>query len=212
MRARLKPYWGAATTLAAALLAGTVLWQVTGGLSSFTSESWRRASVEAHPRPLPDAVLEDHHGRRLHTRELCGKVVVIDFVYTRCPTVCKVLGGVSAQLASRLSDAVGAGKAMVLSVSFDPANDTPEAMTRFKRVLDPRETQPRETPWIVARPLSDDGRQALLQTFGVEVIPDGAGGFDHNAALHIVDPFCRLARILDYDNISDAEKTVRALL
>jgi len=133
--------------------------------------------------------------------------MVIDFVYTRCPSVCKVLGGVSAQLASRLSDAVESGKAMVLSVSFDPANDTPEAMTRFKRVLEPR-----ETPWMVARPLSSDGRRALLQTFGVEVIPDGAGGFDHNAALHLVDPSCRLTRILDYDNISDAEKAVRALL
>ncbi len=207
MRAKLKLFLGAATTLAAALLAGTVLWQATGGLSSFTSESWRRASVAAHPRPLPDAVLQDQHGRQFHTRELCGKVIVIDFVYTRCPTICKVMGGVSAQLASRLSDSVDAGKAIVLSVSFDPTNDTPEAMTRFKRVLEPR-----ETPWMVARPLSADGQRALLQTFGVEVIPDGAGGFDHNAALHLVDPSCRLSRILDYDNISDAEKAVRALL
>lgn len=207
MRATFKLFLGAAATLASTLLAGTVLWQVTGGLSSFTSESWRRASVAAHPRPLPDAVLQDQHGRRFHTRELCGKVILIDFVYTRCPTICKVLGGVSAQLAGRLSDTVESGKAMVLSVSFDPVNDTPEAMTRFKRVLEPR-----ETPWMVARPLSVDGQQALLQTFGVEVIPDGAGGFDHNAALHVVDTSCRLTRILDYDNISDAEKAVRALL
>jgi protein SCO1/2 len=207
MRATLKFGLASLATLAAALLAGTVLWQITGGLSSFTSESWRRASVAVQPRALPDALLQDQHGRQFHARELCGKVIVIDFIYTRCPTVCKAQGGVSAQLASRLDTATEAGKAMVLSVSFDPVNDTPEAMARFKHALEPR-----PTPWIVARPLSGADRQALLQTFGVEVIADGAGGFDHNAALHLVDQSCRLTRILDYDNISGMEKAVRALL
>jgi protein SCO1 len=37
----------------------------------------------------------------------------------------------------------------------------------------------------------------LLKAFGVTVIPDGAGGFVHNAALHVVDRQGRLIAIFD---------------
>ena len=40
---------------------------------------------------------------------------------------------------------------------------------------------------------------AMLATFGVVVIPDGSGEFQHNGAIHVVDRQGRLVRILDYD-------------
>jgi protein SCO1/2 len=39
--------------------------------------------------------------------------------------------------------------------------------------------------------------RALLDTFGVVVIPDGMGGFVHNAAIHLVDEEGRLGAIYD---------------
>ena len=51
--------------------------------------------------------------------------------------------------------------------------------------------------WITARPENEQALRALLTTFGVTVIPDGAGGFVHNVALHLVDQRGRLVAIFD---------------
>jgi protein SCO1/2 len=52
----------------------------------------------------------------------------------------------------------------------------------------------------------------LLSAYGVTVIPDRAGGFVHNAALHIIAPDGRLTAILDMDDLDGAEKAIgRAL-
>jgi protein SCO1 len=202
-----RSYIAVAATVAAAVAGAAVLWHLTSGLSSFTSESWRRASVAESPRALPEAVLQDQQGRQFSTRDLCGKVVVVDFVYTRCPTVCKALGGASAQLAARLDDEIAVGDAMVLSISFDAANDTPMRMNEFKHRFERTGTR-----WVVARPSSDSARRALLAAFGVVAIPDGMGGYDHNAALHVVDKSCRLMRVLDPEDVDHAETLVRSLL
>jgi protein SCO1 len=200
-RRRLLASAAVAATLAVAGVAG---WQLTAGISSFTSESWRRASVVARPRAVPSVVVEDESGTRFALNRLCGKVAVVDFIYTRCPTICKGLGSTSSQLAKRFR-AQGLD-ATVLSISFDPDNDTPERLRAFKH-----STESTASAWQLARPLGSDARQQLLATFGVVSIPDGFGGFDHNAALHIVDRQCRLVRILDTDDVAGAEAVVRAL-
>ena len=45
---------------------------------------------------------------------------------------------------------------------------------------------------------------AWLRTFGIVVIPDGYGGYEHNAALHLVDERGRLVRILDLGATDEA--------
>lgn len=201
----------AVATLAVGACAVALLGSLTAGLSLFTSESWRRAEVAAAPRALPaallDAALQDEQGRALRLADLCGKAMVVDFVYTQCPTVCKALGGVSAQLAQRLAEPIAQGRVEVLSLSFDPARDRPEQLRAFKQASDPH-----GSGWRLARPLEAATRAALLEQFGVVVIDDGRGGYDHNAGLHIVDRQCRLARVLDLDDIEAAHALVTAQL
>lgn len=188
-----------------ALAGGALLWYLTGGMRLFTTESWRRAAIAQTPRPLPELVLQDHNGRSLALRELCGKLMLIDFVYTQCSSVCRTLGATSSQLASRLAGPVSSGEVVILSVSFDPIRDTPQRMSEFKRGLEPH-----ETGWTVARPST--AVDLLLNTLGVVVIPDGRGGFEHNAALHAVDRSCRVARVFDLEGVDDAEQWIRARL
>lgn len=211
MRAR-RDFRGAvaAAVVAAAVVIAlgiTTLWWLTWGFSSFTSESWRRAAVIDSPRPLPNALLQNAAGQTFPLHSLCGRVLVVNFVYTQCATVCKAVGSESAQLATRLRDVIDAGQATVLSVSFDPLRDTPSYLTRFKQAM---ESTP--TSWQLARTLTQEELLPLLETFGVAVIPDGIGGFDHNAALHVVDRSCRLSRVLDLGDIDQTERQVRELL
>jgi protein SCO1/2 len=43
----------------------------------------------------------------------------------------------------------------------------------------------------------------LLKELGVVIIPDEFGGYQHNAAIHVVDRGGRVAHILDYDVSSE---------
>ena len=80
------------------------------------------------------------------------------------------------------------------------------ARPSFKRAM---ESQP--GPWRLARPLGGDALARLTDAFGIVATPDGFGGFDHNAALHVVDRSCRLVRVLDADDVDGAADAVRAL-
>jgi hypothetical protein len=37
-------------------------------------------------------------------------------------------------------------------------------------------------------------------------------GYEHNAALHIVDKNCRITQLLDIEDMEDAQRTVQKLL
>jgi len=208
MQKKCKCWVAAAATLAAVVLGIVALMLLTRGLTSFTSESWRRASIAEHPRQVPDVALQDHTGAYVQIASLCGRVMVIDFVYTQCPTVCKAIGTESAWLAHQLADLIESQRVVVLSVSFDPQRDNPEAMAQFRRSL----SAEHDAPWWVARPVSEQGKTALLNTFDVVVIPDGFGGFDHNAAFHIVDLSCRFSQVIDLEDVRSVPQRVRALV
>jgi protein SCO1 len=188
-----------------AVLGASLLWQLTAGLQIFTSETWRRAEIANAPRHLPDTWLEDERGQAFNLRSLCGQVMVLDFIYTRCPSVCKSLGVTSSQLAQRFTQAEQA--VAVISISFDPLQDTPEHLRTFKAQMEPH-----PSAWRLARPLRPTELDRLLATAGVVVIADGMQGYDHNAALHIVDKDCRITRLHDMEDMEDAQRTVQTLL
>lgn len=83
---------------------------------------------------LPDFQLTDHHGLTLRTAELRGKVVAIDFIYTRCPLpdVCPRLSANFAMLQRRFRDQAGESL-VLLSVTVDPEFDTPEVLAAYAR-------------------------------------------------------------------------------
>jgi protein SCO1/2 len=91
------------------------------------------AGASALPPPvsvtLVDAPLLDQDGRQVHfARDVVGdRIVVMDFVFTTCTTICPILSAKLAGLQGRLGDRLGQGIGLV-SVSIDPARDTPERL------------------------------------------------------------------------------------
>lgn len=78
-----------------------------------------------------DAQLTDQDGRvvKLRSEAIGERIVVVDFVYTTCTTVCPVLTTVM----SKVQDALGpdAGDVRLLTLSVDPARDTPARMKQY---------------------------------------------------------------------------------
>lgn len=186
--------------LAAALLAvcaiglGAIA-AITDGYTVVTTEAARRLSIAEHPRLLPDVVLADGAapgGRLRSVLRDDGRVAIVDFIYTRCFTLCLAMGSEFQQLQDRIRHQGLGGQVRLISISFDPA-DTPGDLARYARNLhaDP-------LIWQFYGAPAPAGREALLRTFGVIVVPAPLGQFVHNAAYHVVMPDGRLSRVVDY--------------
>jgi len=183
-------------TLAASLFAlfvgGAIIHAVTDGLRAFTAEGARRLRVAERPLPVPDAALIGAEGERLNFRALRGQVVLAEFIFTTCPTICQDMGSAFFQVqqaikARRLVDDV-----RLLSVSFDIHDDRPEDLKAYgeRYNADGR-------IWHIVKPETKEDLSLLLNAFGVKVIHDPLFKFQHNAAVHVVDPQGRLVRIVD---------------
>ncbi len=76
---------------------------------------------------VPSFSLTDQEGRRVTDRDLLGQVWVVNFVFTRCPSVCPLLTAKFASLQKR----VGALPVQFVSISVDPDYDTPEVLAAY---------------------------------------------------------------------------------
>jgi protein SCO1/2 len=134
-----------------------------------------------------------------------GRVAIVTFIYSSCNAVCSVLGSQYQQMqaaivARRLQHTV-----RLLSVSFDP-RDTSAVLAAYALR---QHAQP--AIWRFASVNDDAERGILLKAFGLVVLPAPLGGFQHNAAFHIVDPAGRLTRIIDLDQPDTALDEALAL-
>lgn len=183
--------WALVVAVIAAGLAA--LWWGTAGLTVFTAETARRAAVAQAPRPLPAMALRDQDGAATTLAALRGQVVLADFIYTRCPTICQAQAADFEQARVVIRDAGLAGQVALVSITIDPEHDDPAALHDYAGRFGGADAL-----WRFLRAEPDD-LAALLRAAAVIVIPDGFGGYVHNAAIHVIDGQGRLVRILDAD-------------
>ncbi|MEG3629846.1 SCO family protein [Streptomyces poriticola] len=99
--------------------------------------SQEAATVLDRPFEKPDLVLTDTHGNSYDLREqTAGKPTLIYFGYTHCPDVCPLTMSNIAVAKKELSPAEQE-KLQVVFVSTDPERDTPEALGKWLKGIDP---------------------------------------------------------------------------
>jgi len=180
------------------LLAGlAAIFHATAGGTAFTTETLRRNQVAQAAVPVPDFQVVDSSGRVQGLRELLagdGRVWIVDFVYTRCQTLCLALGTVFQQLQDQIEAQGLQGQVGLLSISFDPLQDQPPALAEYAVRM-----RMQADVWQLVSLRSESDRRRLLDSFGIMVVPAPLGEFEHNAALHLVTPQGQLVRILGID-------------
>ena len=173
---------------------------LTHDFQVWTAEGARRIEVALHPVATP-AVDVDGPGLQSQplTRLLADgqSVTVLDFVYTRCQTVCLALGSTYQQMqaalqSARMTDAE-ASRVRLLSISFDGQHDNPKALGQYAARMDAD-----AAVWRFVRVPNAKDSARLLADFQVVVVDSGQGDFEHNAALLVVDQRGRLVRIFDF--------------
>jgi protein SCO1 len=83
---------------------------------------------------VPDFKLTDQDGKRLSIKDYRGKALAITFIYAKCPLpdYCIRMSANFSDLAMKLAGAPELkNKLRLLSISFDPENDTPEKLRSY---------------------------------------------------------------------------------
>ena len=134
---------------------------------------------------VPGAALIDETGKQVRLTDFLGKVVAVDFIYTRCPLpdVCPRLSANFAAIQKRF-----AGRDVVLvSITVDADYDTPEVLAEYARRWGAR-----AGVWKFLT--GDAGKVAALLG---EVYWTDEGSIGHNSSTVVVGRDGRLAAILE---------------
>lgn len=104
-------------------------------IESITAHS--RAQKLSVGQKVPDFSLTDQENRAVRLSQFSGKVVAINFVYTRCPLpdYCFRLSNNLAQLQKKFRDRMGRDL-ILLTVTFDATHDTPSVMLKYAHIFD----------------------------------------------------------------------------
>jgi protein SCO1/2 len=184
------------------LLIGTWVFLVsTHQGQALTTEALRQAEISEHPKKIQNFELIDTQHRSINwysrfNRE--PRVMIVDFVYTRCQTVCLALGSSFQNLQEQIEQQGLEKKVGLISISFDPLHDDADALQRYAQRM---KMNPKI--WQVYSLRNPQDRQQLLDAFGIMVIAAPLDEFEHNAAFHLVYGK-HLYRIVDFSQPQEA--------
>jgi len=149
-------------------------------------------SGQHEPQPgekVPDFALVNQDGKRIHLASFQGHVLLVTFVYTRCPfpDFCPLVTRNFAQVyAATRKDPALASKVRLLTISFDPEHDTPQVLRAYGETF--RETAgavPFDRWQFSVAPEKD--LKAIADFFGLEFTPDG-GQIVHSLSTTVISP------------------------
>jgi len=143
--------------------------------------------LAAAGEPAPDFALVDQDARPLSLAALRGKVVLLDFVYTRCPGPCPILTGILRDAREGLSPADRA-RVQLVSITLDPEHDTPEVLRGWaeKRRID---TQ----GWSLVTGAAADVDK-IARAYGVGSVRQPSGEIEHTVATFLIDRDGKIVR------------------
>jgi protein SCO1/2 len=172
-----------------------------------------RPSLLEPGAPVPDFTMTTQDGKSQQLRDLRGDVVVLTFVYTRCPLpdFCPLMDRKFAELARQISLHPSRGRQVrLISLSFDPDHDTPEVLRKHAQI---RGAAPPLWTYAVA---SHEELAKVAGPLGLFYAPGGRE-IAHNLCTAVIDRQGKLARVAvgterNKWTASDLLRTVYALL
>lgn len=141
--------------------------------------------------PMPDFTLLDQNAERRSLQGFHGKVVVVTFIYTRCPLpdYCPRMMLNFRDISQRMHDRMGKDVAL-LTITFDPRYDTSEVLSRYASFY-----KVNTAGWYLLTGQPQE-IQRVTDAFGIEFWPE-EGLFTHTLQTAVVDREGRLFATLE---------------
>ncbi|WP_312422289.1 SCO family protein [Epilithonimonas sp.] len=80
---------------------------------------------------VPDFQLTDQNGQKISNKDMLGKVYLVEFFYSRCPTICPVMNSNMTYIMTEINRPDFG----IVSISIDPTHDTPEVLKNHARMI-----------------------------------------------------------------------------
>ena len=174
---------------------------ITSNLANFTLESERKSQLFLS-KPSISLQLINASGQRISLANLAkqhNKILVTEFIYTRCKTLCLTLGDYFQQAQIHIKAQSLQQKIHLLSISFDVAADNPQRLKRYQSRM-----KMDDQIWSIATMASNADLAMAKRQLGLVVLADSANEFVHNSAFLVISPQGKLIGIYDDDDIQGA--------
>jgi protein SCO1/2 len=158
---------------------------------------------------LPNFKLTNQDGKKFSLSEYKGKALAITFIYSNCPLpeYCIRMSRNFSDAAILLrNDADYKDKIRLLSISFDPARDTPEKLRSYGQGYLGNDPKPDFTAWQLAVAPDAETRK-IADFFGLRyfINPANETQFNHTLVTVIVSPQGRILAVNDDNNWTGAD-------
>jgi protein SCO1/2 len=155
-------------------------------------------SAPVQPKPMhvpevgekvPNFVLTNQNGKRIHLSDYAGKTLLITFFYTRCTLndYCPRMNSNFATVDKTLAKTPELyAKTHLISISFDPQHDTPEVLRSYGAAYTERYVKEDFKHWEFATAAPDE-LKSLADFFGVYYEKDG-NSITHSLSSAVIGP------------------------
>jgi len=183
---------------------GTQSWLEEVVLTEDTASAPGAPPVEgAGPEPgseVPDYRLVNQDGKTIRLHDYKGKVLLLTFIYTRCqdPNQCTLMSSNFAAIDQELQKQPELyQKTHLLSISFDPAYDTPKVLRSYGASYTGKYTDENFAHWEFASGTADEVK-GVAQYFGLRYFQDTPSGTEqviHSLRTAVIGPDGKVIKV-----------------
>ena len=149
-------------------------------------------------KEVPEFALTDQDGKRLSTKDLRGKAWAITFIYARCPLpdYCIKMSTNFSDAALQIMNSDLKDKMRLVSVSFDPENDTPEKLRSYGQGYLGKDAKPDFSVWQLAVG-NDKEVRSIADFFGLryETDQNDKTQINHSLRTAVISPAGKVTKI-----------------
>jgi protein SCO1 len=137
---------------------------------------------------VPDFSFTNQSGKRISLKQYRGKVLLITFIYTRCPfpDFCPRMSSNFAEIYRQVDTNPVLANTHLLSISFDPEHDTPKVLRDYGFSVAHTHESALFSRWEFAAPRAAD-LPHIAVFFALTIKPEG-GTITHNLSTAVIGP------------------------
>jgi|TARA_B100001964_G_C14260524_1_gene615186 protein SCO1/2 len=160
-----------------------IFFTIMGLLLSMGCLQEKFSGITPQPNPAPDFILNNQFGEKVSLSDFKGKIIVMSFLYTSCPTVCPLITGKFVDAAKKLEKSKN-DNVIFLGISVDPERDTIEAVNKYIETKDLRDMQ-----FLIG---TRDELEIVWEYYNIYVNKSGDDEsndyeIDHTAIVYVID-------------------------
>jgi protein SCO1/2 len=160
--------------------------RITAHAESTPAPAANALHIPAPGEDVPDFQFTNEYGHRISLKQYRGQVLLVTFIYTRCPfpDFCPRMTSNFAEIYKQVGTNPALATTHLLSISFDPEHDTPKVLRDYASKSTPAHDAALLNRWDFAVPTAAD-LPKIADFFALTIKPEG-GLITHNLSTAII--------------------------